>query len=751
MIGVNGGSGVVQGHRSNEQNERLQPEPVAESLLSPESPNQPFHDLLHTFAQDILRDIRNSIGDNVVYGYRLDTQIRYERQIDKLLDERDKQRDGQEPLGSRRVDENISDRSDRVSISQPRYDVRFPIFAQGESAEVERSIHAQVLREGIVQPPESPAVQEWLQELQTAQADRLHAKLDRNGSVAAVEKLLPREQRGQHPPEQLVAIAAAAKVEKKRRAVLTEVGLMRVGNPPLDHLALLYLPHVRAEVEQLHEPDLMIQLSRLLGSTGIPYKKVAQSSLASQREELAWAHAREQTQTTLVKIAVKDATRKEIDAAITRIKEQTAPAERAVFVPKDIQVIDETGQRLPAEVFFNRRGESPFTVEEWARLPIRPVLVPRGEPGTSPVELAEFLFERVIYAPQVCDRQGSAVGLSSTKRQQYINNMVYSIEHSLLLTATQYMPLVAIGNPIKRNTQSAALAELDVMRRLSEIAQAVEMFYTPGMVWLIGNEAPAFQGPGFNLPGSYIEQFHNDCVELARLVDPTGKRIVLFDEAEMLWGTPERRAQWEQFEAAKYTELRKAYDNPQHPNHRDIEVYITTYIYPMSTCIDPYRFEAAQGMSAREVAEVYAAIKQETGSVIRGVGSLATKGHASQELSLAQQELKKTLLSWALDLTYKYRVAMESREELPSFKEMVPVYALPHTMVTKREKLVLYPNSGRGAYFPAHGEPVLKRAKESKQRTAVTVHPWWQIAAEPEKYMPMYVAGRKEPLYFEEV
>ncbi len=312
------------------------------------------------------------------------------------------------------------------------------------------------------------------------------------------------------------------------------------------------------------------------------------------------------------------------------------------------------------------------------------------------------------------------------------------------------MPLIAIGNPIKRNTQNAALAELDVVRRLSEISQAVEMFYAPGMVWLIGNEAPAFQGPGFNFSGSQIEQFHNDCATMTHYVDPEGKRIILFDEAEMLWGTSERKEQWEAFERAKMAELREVYENPDHSNHREIEIYLTTYVYPMATCIDPYRFEAAKGMTAREVSEVYAAIKQETGSVIRGVGSLSDKDKFVA-LTSAQQALKQTLLTWELDLTFKYRIAMDSRDVLPSFKEIIPHYALPHTMVTKPEKLVLYPNSGRGAYFPAHGEPVLKRARESRQRTVVTVHPWWQIASEPGKYRPMYVPEREEPLYFEEI
>lgn len=599
------------------------------------------------------------------------------------------------------------------------------------------------------QPTESPAVQTWLQGLQTEQTARLRAHLGTNMSATSIEKRFPKEQRGQHNPEQLIAIAAAVEVEKKRRTVLTEVCLSRLSNPPLDYLTQLYLPRARAEVAQFNEADLIAQLSRHLGSTGMQFKKIAQSSLESRREEVAWALAKEQTQSILVKIAAKDATRAEIDAAIGKTKGQPARLERFFLAPKDIQVIDGNGQRLPAETFFSVRGESPFTIEEWAKLPIRPVLVPQGEPGKTPAELADFLFERVIYSPHVCDRQGNAVGLSEVKRQQYIDNIVFSIENGLPLVASQYMPLVAIGNPIKRNTQSAALAELDIMRRLCEISQAIELFYAPGMVWLIGNEAPAFQGPGFNLSGSYIDQFHTDCAAIAHLVDPDGKRIVMFDEAQMLWGTPERKAEWEMFEKAKRAELEGAYRDPDHPNHREIEIYLTTYIYPMSTCVDPYRFEAAKGMSAREVSEVYAAIKQGTGSVIRGVGSLSGK-ETSVELTPAQQELKETLLGWALDLTFKYRVAMDSREVLPAFKEIIPEHALPHTMVTKREKLVLYPNSGRGAYFPAHGEPVLKRAKEDKQRTVVTVHPWWLIASQPDRYTPMYTPGRSEPLYFEE-
>jgi hypothetical protein len=86
----------------------------------------------------------------------------------------------------------------------------------------------------------------------------------------------------------------------------------------------------------------------------------------------------------------------------------------------------------------------------------------------------------------------------------------------------------------------------------------------------------------------------------------------------------------------------------------------------------------------------------------------------------------------------------------PAFHEFIPPDTIKHTMVTKRDKLVLYPNSGRGAYFPAHGEPVLVRPRDPRQRTAVTVRPWWHNRRAATQYIPMYVDGRDEPLYFEQ-
>ena len=67
----------------------------SESLPSPESPNQPFHDLLHRFAQEILHEVEQSMHATGLPAYLLDTQIKYERHIDELLAGRDRQGGGQ--------------------------------------------------------------------------------------------------------------------------------------------------------------------------------------------------------------------------------------------------------------------------------------------------------------------------------------------------------------------------------------------------------------------------------------------------------------------------------------------------------------------------------------------------------------------------------------------------------------------------------------------------------------------------------
>lgn len=104
----------------------------------------------------------------------------------------------------------------------------------------------------------------------------------------------------------------------------------------------------------------------------------------------------------------------------------------------------------------------------------------------------------------------------------------------------------------------------------------------------------------------------------------------------------------------------------------------------------------------------------------------------------------------AEELAFQYRFTMDSHGELSAFAEAIPPNTIKYTMVTKLDKLVLYPNSGSGAYIPAHGEPVLVRPRDPRQRTAVTARLWWQIAGAPGRYTRMYVDNREESLCFEE-
>jgi hypothetical protein len=595
------------------------------------------------------------------------------------------------------------------------------------------------------------SVREWVTDLYTAELDRLGGELGRGIPWKVIQKRLPKDERTSEPSPRATALVAAVRVEKTRRSVLTAIGLERIGAPPFDQYAQRFLPDARSQAAVLSDSAVAERLALHLRATGAPYKRATLATASGQREEVAWAVAKRETEKHLINIGAASTTRAELDAMHAKLKQRPVSLVEERTAPRDsLQLVDSAGNRIPSSSYFSLRGASPLTVEEWCTLPTRPVIIPSGRPEPGVRGMAEYLFESILYSPHVCDRRGQAVGLSQAKRDEYINKLMYSIERDLPIIASEYMPLVAIGNPIKRNTQEASLTEIDIMRRLSEIAHAVELQYEPGMQWLVGNEAPAFQGPEFNLDPGYVGQFHNDCAEIIRMVDPTGKRLKLFDEATMLWGTPERQQQWDAYEATTNAALHEAYENSDHPNHAAVVQYISTYIYPMATCVNPYCYEEAQDMTVRQIAEVYAAVKAQTGSVIRGVGSLGEASEAPQRLTAPQQNLLHLILDSALERTFRYRVAMDSRDELPAFKEIIPWQALAHTMVTKREKMVLFPNSGRGAYFPAHGEPVLVRSRDDKQRSVVTVRPWWHIASHPEDYLPMYVSGRDEPLYFEQ-
>lgn len=574
-----------------------------------------------------------------------------------------------------------------------------------------------------------------------------------NESIAAFSRAIYQQQlaklqanpRNSDNSNAALALMAATTAERIQRRALREIGLSRINGVPFDFFARSFLPEARARTQAWDKPELATYIREEFRGERLQSKHIADTPEAVQREEAAWALAKQRAEKELINLA-QDATLAELEAAI----QPTAQKQEKVTLGTPPQVINGRGERLPASVYFAEGGLSPLTLEQWCGLPIRPILIAPGKPERGSQGLAEFLFENILYSRQVCDRSGvQQVGLSSEKRQEYIDKVKFAIEQGTPLIASEYIPFIAIGNPIKRNTQQASLAEVDFLRRLVEISRAVELYYSPGMHWLIGNEAPAFQGPEFSLSSDYVERFHYDVGAMVRMIDPTGQNLSMFNMKEVLSGTPEHAAEWERYQVERGAELREAYHDPSHPHHQEVMAYLNTYVYAMATCTDPFQFEAAQGLSTSEIANVYAALKEITGSIVRGLGA-STEPVSVEALSPQQQELLTTLRAWGVDMTFKYRVAMDSRDALPAFQDVIPDHTLAHTIVTKKDKLVLYPNSGKGAYFPAHGEPILLPSPTANKSTVVTIRPWWHVASRPDRYQPMYLPGGTEPFYFVE-
>jgi hypothetical protein len=587
-------------------------------------------------------------------------------------------------------------------------------------------------------------VDPWVNELYRTEMACMLGKFERAAAHGDKGKL----------KKEALPLAVAAKVESMQRKVLTAVGLKRCGDPPFDQFAQQLLEDARYWAASITDEDVKTQLGQHHGTGGGHYKKVSAMSSAAQREDLAWQTAQTLARDRLMRAALIGITREELDEEIAHQASQ-ARADETTFTSSPVNnqmdiVVDGEKKRIPSGKFFDTKVVSPLSLRGWCELPARPIVMPGSKPECGPQGLASFLFDRIIYAPQVCDRKGRQVGLSEEARQAYIDKVTYAVERNESIIASEYVPLVAIGNPIKRNTQGVGLAEVDFFRRLTEISRAVELYYEPGMRWLIGNEAPAFQGPEFHLPEGYVQQFHADCEAIAQRIDPKGQRLELFNLANVLWDTDEHKAQWVAYEQVKVAALREAYSHSNHPEHEDVVRYMRTFTYPMTTCINPYHFDSAEGLSSGDVAEVYAALKTSLNSNIRGVGASAGHEISVEDLSSQQKALLQDLQQWGHEITFKYRTVMDSRAVLPAFDNVIPQHTLAHTIVTKRDKLVLYPNSGRGAYFPAHGEPVLLPAQDSGQRSAVTVRPWWQIASNAAQYEPVYLNDGNEPFYFQE-
>lgn len=541
-------------------------------------------------------------------------------------------------------------------------------------------------------------------------------------------------------------------ISRLKERVLIAVGLSRMGNPPVDQIAQPFLAQTRTTVAGYDRQTLVSHLQAEFRTNPNFYRQYLNADIPAQREIMAWDLAVQQARTIIIEQTERDATDAELESASATLAQKAEPSGRIEIAADQATIIvDDRGDRIPSYYFFTRRGKAPMSIEELCALPIRPVLLPTGTPESGARGLATFLFDEILHSRQVCDTRGALVRMSDGKRQDYIDKLTRTIRAGVPITATEYLPMIAVANPIKRNTQQPALAELDLVRRRVEIIRAVEMYYEPGMKWLLGNEAPAFQGPMFGLDNDYVTGFERQVGEFMHAIDPDGTRLQLFNMADLLWGTDTRRQQWEQYKRVRYQAVRDAYDNPEHMEHADVVMYINTFIYPMATCINPYRIEAAQGLTMEQILQVYARLRTLTGTGFRGVDAAMTDYDPDQVLEPRQQELLRELYNWGKEVTFKYRTAMDSRDALPAFHEFIPDDAIAHTIISKPDKLVLFPNSGRGAFFPAHGEPVLQPASTTNGRTAVTVHPWWQIASQTDRYLPFYIKDREEPLYFVEV
>lgn len=550
---------------------------------------------------------------------------------------------------------------------------------------------------------------------------------------------------------------AAQEVARVKQETLFNIGLSRMGGIPFDIYAQSHLEEHKLAVSEL---DDAVVDSALAGEfkTRDPekFRQLMSSSLAIRKEELAYVEARKTAYTKLVTLAEADVSAHELSQYFNenkKVKVTPEPAGKSE-TPTLTELVSPDGYRIAVSEVFSEGKVSPLSRDQWCRLPLRPALSPRGSREAarlSPQEQALFIFDKILFSPMVCDRNGVEVAMSAEAKQWYIDKVAFAIQHGVPVEISQYTPLAAINNPLKRFTQSPAMAEVDFVRRLAEIAHAVKMIYPKGLHWTIINEVPAFGHTAMlNFRSEYVDRFHREVEAMIKLIDTESSTITLLRLDNLLWGTPERQRAWQSYYQETREKLEKTLTDTSHPDHEKAVDEIATFVYPMSTCTDPYQFPVARSLRINDIVRAYAHVRAGTGSKIRGVGLSAGNGDG-EELTADQRELADLLIERGRQMAMIYRLTMNSRGVLPVFKEVVPEHALPFTMVTKTDKPVLYPNSGRGAYFPAHGEPVLLRSADPHQRTTVTVRPWWHIASHADRYIPVFdPTNAEEPLYFEE-
>lgn len=537
---------------------------------------------------------------------------------------------------------------------------------------------------------------------------------------------------------------------KLKKRVLRWIGLSKIGHPPFDQYALLYTAQAGKIIDTLQERTIDQLFVGLTHSHATYYKRLANASREVKRAEIQIRLAEELAENELIQSVEETATLEELTAAFEATKNNTPKPEKQRS-STSVSLVDENGDPLPIGSFFTERGESPFTLVQWASLPLRPLILPAGKPkDTSPRSLAEFLFDEILYARFVCDRRGKEVGMSEKAREQYIRRIQFAVERGEPIIASEYMPWIAVPNPFKRVMQGQGLGEIDYFRRHAELSEAVRVFYQPGMQWLMFNEAPSFQGPRFKLDSDAVQKFHDDTVAIARLIDPQENSLRMYKMADLLWGTAERKALWDEFSTAHMAKLELAYRDGQHKEHEETVKFLNTFIGPMAACINPFKLDAARGLTAEQILDVYVRLRQITNSELRGVDIGGENLAKEVKLEGQQKVLFEYLYDWAFQMTLLYRTALASRDALPAFKEIIPTHAIGFTVTTKRDKAVIFGNSGKGAVFVPHGEPVLLRAKSPFERSTITIRPWYEIASHSDRYLPYYSPEREEPLYFEE-
>lgn len=587
-----------------------------------------------------------------------------------------------------------------------------------------------------------PDLTQWLQQIYSGAKDNLNRrdsqKLDQMYQALPFDDLPPLGDIDQ--PSQ-VDIVALYRAQQERRKLLLAIGndQLQAQGLSIDILTSNNLQKARAEVAIIDEEDLDSLAKKYLLKTDIE-QKFRVSPEGARREMIALAYARYTAEQQVIESAAPQADTSTINKyteakTIAQVSDKKDSTTQFGTHSGEKEVFTQESLTAPLEQIFSNVKPAAIDVDDWITMPVKPLLVPdsRREIPRDPHGLAEFVWTKLLYSPQFVDRNGKEVAMSDEAMQKHIAKVESYIAAGVPIQASEYTPLIAIPNPLKRRTQSVDLADIDFMRRLASVAKAVEMYYEPGVQWQVINEVPAPTFiDAFGLDPNYVDWFHSDMKEVVGNINATYGRdvIQLTRMDDYLIGNEQRRAAWEAYKKTKTDDMRQALADSDHPDHDAMVNNMAMFTYPMSTCINPFQFEVAQQMPLHEVVQTYEALKQLTGSEMRGVGMANGAKVETINLNPRQQELLQHLKSTGETLAFTYRLTMGAREVLPAFAGVNDT--LKYTMVTKKDKPVLFPNSRRGPSFPAHGEPIIML--DDRGQTTVTVKPWITVLANRRKY-----------------